>query len=341
MLHIACILGEDEIASDILEFVVYITDEIHSKKILFEFIGRVWGDGNTVLHLVSFQGMSKLVRRLLELGANPNKKNSRHYRPVDCADDDETRFMFSLYTAAVSSSSDSHDYHDEPSLAKENDLLKSSLPDVTSDLLKPSASTDDDDIAVEKKSSDHVESHTISSKLPSDSSNENRAISLPQNLDSSLNTNIKEKKTVSFDSSCDILHLCRFGSTQGDYVEAISDLRRLFSNIPNVESLSTPSQNLSPVHLACTYNHPSIVEFLIQEAGLPVNARDAEGWTPMHCACAEGHIDVVKILLRCRAKSLSNASESESNNATTTNNNVSGGLWLYPSGHTTHAPIYD
>jgi hypothetical protein len=93
-IQIACLLGDEDIASDILEFVAKITEEIGSKKVLLEFVGRVWGGGNTVLHLASFLGMGDLVKRLLELGANPNKRNDRNYRPVDCADDDVTRKMF-------------------------------------------------------------------------------------------------------------------------------------------------------------------------------------------------------------------------------------------------------
>ena len=100
-LHIACILGDEEIASDILEFVVNVTEEIESKKILYEFMGRVWGEGNTVLHLASFMGMSGLVKRLLELGAAPNKVNDKKYKPVDCADCDETRDMFSHYAEGI------------------------------------------------------------------------------------------------------------------------------------------------------------------------------------------------------------------------------------------------
>ncbi|KAJ3111372.1 Thioesterase super member 4 [Phlyctochytrium bullatum] len=90
-IQIACILGDEEIASDILEFVYRVTEEIEARKVLYEFMGRVWGNGNTVLHLASFLGMSDLVKRLIELGANPNKKNERNYKPVDCADDDLTR----------------------------------------------------------------------------------------------------------------------------------------------------------------------------------------------------------------------------------------------------------
>ncbi|KAI8895817.1 hypothetical protein BC833DRAFT_517448, partial [Globomyces pollinis-pini] len=57
-------------------------------------LGRVWGDGNTALHLASFLGMSELVKKLIELGAATSKSNDRKYKPVDCAGDDITRMMF-------------------------------------------------------------------------------------------------------------------------------------------------------------------------------------------------------------------------------------------------------
>jgi len=46
--------------------------------------------------------MSTLVKRLLELGANPSKRNERGYRPVDCADDHETRDLFITVTECKS-----------------------------------------------------------------------------------------------------------------------------------------------------------------------------------------------------------------------------------------------
>ncbi len=94
----ACILGEEEVATMILEFVNRITEEMEAKKVLYEFMGRTWGAGNTVLHLAAFMGMSDLVKRLLELGANPSKLNERKYKPVDCADDTVTRNMFTTIT---------------------------------------------------------------------------------------------------------------------------------------------------------------------------------------------------------------------------------------------------
>ena len=93
-LQIACLLGEEDIALDILEFVTRITEEIQSKKILYEFMGRIWGDGNTTLHLASFMGMTDLVTQLLELGATKGKSNNRKYKPVDCTNDQQTREVF-------------------------------------------------------------------------------------------------------------------------------------------------------------------------------------------------------------------------------------------------------
>ena len=94
LIQIACFLGEEELALDLVEFVAMEVDLLETRKILLELLGRVWGNGNTLLHLASFHGMADLVRRLLELGANANKKNELGYRPVDCADDGQTGQLF-------------------------------------------------------------------------------------------------------------------------------------------------------------------------------------------------------------------------------------------------------
>ncbi|KAI8049967.1 hypothetical protein BDF22DRAFT_745844 [Syncephalis plumigaleata] len=93
-LHIACFLGEEELACIVLDYVARVTKSMDARKVLYEFLGRVWGDGNTALHLASFFGMDDLVQRLLKLGANMNKRNDRKYKAVDCADDDATRKLF-------------------------------------------------------------------------------------------------------------------------------------------------------------------------------------------------------------------------------------------------------
>ncbi|KAJ3029798.1 hypothetical protein HK097_005721, partial [Rhizophlyctis rosea] len=100
LIQLACVLGEEDMALDILNFVAWATEEIQSRKVLYEFMGRVFGGGNTVLHLASFQGMSELVKRLLELGAATGKKNDKDNRPVDCTDDEVTSQMFQTMTEA-------------------------------------------------------------------------------------------------------------------------------------------------------------------------------------------------------------------------------------------------
>ncbi|KAI8825044.1 uncharacterized protein EV422DRAFT_243290 [Fimicolochytrium jonesii] len=115
-IQIACVLSEEDIALDILDFVARVTEEIESRKVLYEFMGRVWGNGNTVVHLASFQGMSELVKRLLQLGAASRKRNDRGYRPVDCADDQVTTLMFSTVNEADADRS-------PPSISSHSSLL--------------------------------------------------------------------------------------------------------------------------------------------------------------------------------------------------------------------------
>lgn len=76
MVQIACMLGEEEIALDLVEFVHRCTSTSHKKLLLHEFLGKSWGNENTTLHLASFQGMSDLVQRLLEYGSNSRKVNA-------------------------------------------------------------------------------------------------------------------------------------------------------------------------------------------------------------------------------------------------------------------------
>jgi hypothetical protein len=68
---------------------------MEAKVLLLEFMGRTCGHGNTLLHLASFMGMSKLVRKLIEAGASVYKKNHRDYKPVDLVEDADTSFVFS------------------------------------------------------------------------------------------------------------------------------------------------------------------------------------------------------------------------------------------------------
>ncbi|KAF8979026.1 hypothetical protein BGZ52_005335 [Haplosporangium bisporale] len=101
MIQVACFLFNEELALDLLNFVATACEELESKKILYEFMGKLWGDGNTTLHLASFLGMADLTKRLLDLGANVYKMNHHKYKPVDCADENTTRSLFLNLTEVV------------------------------------------------------------------------------------------------------------------------------------------------------------------------------------------------------------------------------------------------
>ncbi|KAF9938275.1 hypothetical protein BGZ65_000120 [Modicella reniformis] len=101
LIQIACFLFNEEMALDLLNFVAKASEELESKKILYEFMGKMWGDGNTTLHLASFLGMADLTKRLLDLGANVYKMNARKYKPVDCADENTTMSLFLNLTEVV------------------------------------------------------------------------------------------------------------------------------------------------------------------------------------------------------------------------------------------------
>ncbi|CAO3569972.1 unnamed protein product [Mortierella alpina] len=101
LIQIACFLFNEDIALDLLNFVATASEELESKKILYEFMGKMWGDGNTTLHLASFLGMADLTKRLLDLGANVYKMNDRKYKPVDCADENTTMSLFLNLTEVV------------------------------------------------------------------------------------------------------------------------------------------------------------------------------------------------------------------------------------------------
>ncbi|KAF9974555.1 hypothetical protein BGZ73_002039 [Actinomortierella ambigua] len=94
LIQIACFLFMEDLALDILNYVATASDTLGSKKILYEFMGKLWGDGNTTLHIASFLGMADLTKRLLDLGANFNKMNDHKYKPVDCADENTTLSLF-------------------------------------------------------------------------------------------------------------------------------------------------------------------------------------------------------------------------------------------------------
>ncbi|KAF8417448.1 ankyrin repeat-containing domain protein [Tirmania nivea] len=54
---------------------------------------------------------------------------------------------------------------------------------------------------------------------------------------------------------------------------------------PRLTNLADPDERY-PIHWAVSFNHPAIVDLLIQQKGFDPDVRDGMGWTPLMCACS-------------------------------------------------------
>ncbi|KAK4521964.1 uncharacterized protein ATC70_004503 [Mucor velutinosus] len=80
-LELALLQKHDHIAFSMLQVLKQNATPAQCKQ----FINHQWGkQKNTALHLAAFWGMSKIVRLMLEMGADPTTPNNRHLRPIDC-----------------------------------------------------------------------------------------------------------------------------------------------------------------------------------------------------------------------------------------------------------------
>ncbi|KAJ3272868.1 hypothetical protein HDV01_005191 [Terramyces sp. JEL0728] len=286
-IQIACILGEEDLGMDILQFVNDFTEEINAKKILYEFMGRIWGDGNTTLHLASFMGMSDLVQMMIELGAAVGKINNRKYKPVDCAGDDVTRTVFETAIETIKSPNDT------------SPLTPSKGVDESNKGHSKSSSLDSGRRSPAGSKSRSSRAGTVSSAQPF------KIDSLLRTDSSQSSLQKKQRKNVKFDKGVLLLHLCQHGDSTQECRDQVYDCLGITENETNksafdVNNLCLPQQWLSPLHLGCSHGRLEIVKILLTRTNVAVNIRDKEGWTPLHCASAEGHVEVINLLGRCQ-----------------------------------------
>ncbi|KAL3895769.1 MAG: hypothetical protein SGCHY_004497 [Lobulomycetales sp.] len=314
-------LGDEDVALEILEFVSNFTQEIDAKKILYEFMGRVWGNGNTVLHLASFMGMCDLVKRLLELGAAQNKVNERKYKPVDCADDDEMRKMFSTVTALEPPTKQQDELSESQNRTRLRaisniDMTKNEESDIIG-IGPPPSPRPADNLVMKKRHSIQVGESNL--QVPVAPAQTLSPDVINTSASPSANSTIKRKppkflRKVTFDKETLIFDLCSTGDPTDSLklpqlrnclgIPADAEVKPSYSEPRNlaidVNEIYTVNQWLSPLHLACSSGNAATVELLLFLAGSKVNFRDKEGWTALHCACAEGHVEIVKLLGRCQ-----------------------------------------
>lgn len=300
-MHIAVLLGHEDVAIAFLDFVIKITDEIQAKKVLYEFMGRVWGDGNTTLHLASFMGMNELVTIMIELGAATGKSNNQKYKPVDCAGDDLTRNVFETVVEGNNLAN-----LVDRSVRK----LVVDCPLNFTEMVSPVFKTAPEQFKNAESPRKHSKSASLDGKAVKGRSSRSGTLSNQQfpihilARSSSTVDKPKSKKSVRFDPGTLLLHLCQFSESGDTLIKSVSECLGLTSDNQkatlDVNNTYSPQQWLTPLHVASSHGHMDIVLLLLQNANAAVNIRDKEGWTPLHCAAAEGHIDMIRLLGRCQ-----------------------------------------
>ncbi|KAG0094905.1 hypothetical protein BGZ93_006569 [Podila epicladia] len=292
MIQVACFLFNEELALDLLNFVATACEELESRKILYEFMGKLWGDGNTTLHLASFLGMADLTKRLLDLGANAQQGASGSSEFID--------------DLLLAESSDTQEDLGAEAILSPTVISKPSAPFANPSL--PSLQTKESDTGIEKQDEQPQQYQQRSAghippKLRSYQSSPSIRLyaGVSQEKNSSISTKSKSgapKKRVSFDPQSLMADASRTGDLQ--LYKAMLDVVKeegKSGTIADIVNCQSVSRKLSSLHLAASYNHLPLCQFLVT-MGASVNLTDMEGWTPMHCAAAEGHLTVFEFLIK-------------------------------------------
>lgn len=79
-------------------------------------------------------------------------------------------------------------------------------------------------------------------------------------------------------------------------------MRYLVERSINVDLPCLGTQGPRPLHWACRKGHASVVQVLLQQAGVPVNAADFKGLTPLMTACMYGKTATAAFLLGMSAQ---------------------------------------
>lgn len=79
----------------------------------------------------------------------------------------------------------------------------------------------------------------------------------------------------------------------------IETLKRLKKEEANFEI--TDFINRTPLHVAVESNNFDVVQFLIMEVGVDIEAREVDGWTALYCAVDEDSPEIIELLLNVGA----------------------------------------
>ncbi|KAK3559943.1 hypothetical protein QTP86_029546 [Hemibagrus guttatus] len=80
----------------------------------------------------------------------------------------------------------------------------------------------------------------------------------------------------------------------------LTRVKKLCSQLQNVNCRDTQGRHSTPLHLAAGYNNLEVAEYLLQH-GAEVNSQDKGGLIPLHNAASYGHVDVAALLIKYKA----------------------------------------
>ncbi|KAG2193912.1 hypothetical protein INT47_004160, partial [Mucor saturninus] len=285
------------------------------------YLNHQWGKEKlTALHLASFWGMSKLVRLMLDLGADPFIQNYRQLRPIDCTTNTDIitllqppppppptpvvakRSSLLLKKAEISmnrSISPSSTLPDHYYFSKQSDITPVMSP--LSFSSSSSSSSSSFDYHWTPPASPDL-THLVQQLDQVVVIEEQRQGCFPRHT-SIMNDNkqplvSQKQKKVHFDPQIILMDACIRGDKQ-EVIDVMDDS----IDLNQIRDL----QDRSLLHLALLYGQENIFMFLYDK--IDINLADSDGWTCLHYAAALGlwrSLEFLTSLAHCNVNARTN-----------------------------------
>ncbi|CDH60045.1 predicted protein [Lichtheimia corymbifera JMRC:FSU:9682] len=265
------------------------------------FVNRQWGSSNTALHLACFWNMPRLVRLLLDLGADCNARNANLVSPADCCrtapHGNDCRAMLSSEKQHQQQQQQAirpsmllkkamEQQHFNSNTSTTSSIMDSYMPTTPPPPSLPAAIPPEYFAAGVPSTTS-----TSSSMLSADDSStcwtpppspmrRRMCFSPPVNMLHETHSNNSTSKHVRFDPQTLIHDACMRGN-----------LPELLSLLKDMDTKSLPTygaQDRSLLQVAIIFGHHQLIPHLLEKSKDQVDHYDTQGWTALHYAAKYG-----------------------------------------------------